>query len=125
MKQLILLLCLCMVSLPHTSCKKDDADEIRIRVKNASSYRFERVYVNTSGGENEYGSLSTQQASDYAVYKAAFNYAYIRVVINGQKLSFQPKDYVGETPLKAGNYTYVVGVDDLSGGRLSITTEAP
>ncbi|RSK47758.1 hypothetical protein [Hymenobacter rigui] len=125
MKQLILLLCLCIVSLLHTSCKKEDSGEIRIRVKNASSYRFESVYVNTSGGENEYGPLAAKQVSDYAVYKGAYNYAYIKVVINGREMSLQPTDYVGETPLDPGKYTYVVDVEDLSNGRLKLTFETP
>jgi hypothetical protein len=125
MKQRILLLCLCIVSLLHTSCKKEGPDEIRIRVKNASSYRFESVYVNTSGGENRYGALVTKQVSDYAVYKGAYNYAYIKVMINGREMLLRPTDYVGETPLDPGKYTYVVDVEDLSDGRLKLTFEAP
>ncbi|UYZ63364.1 hypothetical protein [Hymenobacter weizhouensis] len=123
MKHRLLLLCLSLLGLLHTACKKEGSDEVRIQVKNASGYRFERVYVDTSGGEKEYGSLAPSQKSDYATYTVAFNYAYIKVVVNGQELTWQPIDYVGETPLKPGKYTYVVGVQDLAAKRLSLTLD--
>ncbi|RSK24355.1 hypothetical protein [Hymenobacter metallilatus] len=120
MKQVVLLLCLCCIGLLHLSCKKETADEVRIRVKNTSAYRFDAAYVNTNGGENDYGSLNAGQVSEYATYRTAYSYAYIKVTINGQELRWQPIDYVGETPLQPGNYTYVVDVVDLASGRLSL-----
>ena len=97
-----------------------------IQVQNASTYQFETVYVNTSGGENNYGTLRAGASSSYlGGYIKAYSYAYIKVVINGEELVLQPIDYVGETPLEAGNYTYVVNVVDFAQRRLSLKLERP
>ncbi|MCA8831248.1 hypothetical protein [Hymenobacter pini] len=124
MKQVYALILLCIFALVASSCKKEDnAGEVQIRVKNASSHRFESVYVNTSGGEEDYGSLSAGKNSDYARFTTAYRYAYIKVRVKGQELVLHPIDYVGEVPLAPGKYTYVVEVADLAAGRLNVTLE--
>lgn len=124
MKQFILLFFLSLGSLLQVACQKETAtDGVRIRVKNTSSYQFESVHVDTSGGSNDYGSLNAGKKTDYASYTQAYNYAYIKVKIDGRELVLQPTDYVGETPLEPGKYTYEVGVSDLAAGRLSFALE--
>jgi hypothetical protein len=118
---LVCIVCLC------TSCQKSNDLEpqgITIRIRNASSYSFESVYVNTSGGENTYGALAAGQSTQYlGGYTQAYRYAYIKVVINGQELVLQPIYYVGETGLTPGSYTYVIGVTDLARKQLSLQFE--
>jgi hypothetical protein len=123
MKNMLLFLLLLM---GVTACKKDaDAapDGVLIRVRNASPYAFESVYVNTSGGENTYGQVAAGQSSDYKLFANAYSYAYIKVSANGQEVVWQPIDYVGEKPLEPGRYTYVLGIDDLANRRISLQLE--
>jgi hypothetical protein len=101
------------------SCKKeaDASAGVSIRVRNESSYPFTAVLVNTSGGENSYGSLRPGQNSDYHSFAKAYSYAYVKATVNGQDVLFQPVDYVGETPLQpGGQYTYAVDVVNSANG---------
>lgn len=119
------LLLLCLL-LGCAACQKDDAaspEGVAIRVRNVSPYTFESVYVNTSGGENTYGRLPTGQTTGYKSFARAYRYAYVRVLINGQQVTWQPIDYVGETQLADGNYTYVLSIPDLANRRMSLRLE--
>jgi hypothetical protein len=123
------LLCL-GVGLSLFSCKKEDATSpssgnIFIRVRNASQYQFDDIFVNTSGGENKYGTVAAGQKSDYKAFTKAYKYAYIKLNAQGQALGIQPIDYVGETPLQPGRYTYALDVTSGNPQRLTITLETP
>lgn len=122
MRNRLILLCLSLASFLGASCQKDsETDDVLIRVRNSSQYRMEQIYVNTSGGANEYGTLRVSEDSEYKVFSKAYSYAYVRMVVNGKEVSVQPTDYVGETPLEPGKYTYVLDVTDVNAGRLSLT----
>jgi hypothetical protein len=109
MKSILLYVCICITLF---SCTKDEVTPqgVSIRVSNASQYPFESIFVNTSGGENSYGSLGAGQSSAYKSFARAYRYAYLKIVVQGQELVWQPFDYVGETTLEPGRYTYVVDV---------------
>jgi hypothetical protein len=115
MKPLLFYSCLL---LGLAACKKETEDPagVSIRVRNGSAYPFTSLVVNTSGGENNYGALAVGQSSDYAPFTRAYGYAAVKATINGAEVSFMPHDYVGETPLKPGQYTYVVEVVNQANG---------
>jgi hypothetical protein len=120
-----LLLCLCLL-LGCAACQKDgDATPggVAIRVRNASPYVFESVLVNTSGGEHTYGALATGQSTSYESFASAYRYAYVKVMIDGQQVVWQPIDYVGEKKLEEGKYTYVLSIEDLANRRISFQLE--
>ena len=126
MKNLVLAILFCLGFCCLSCDKPNDLEPqgIVIRMKNASPYQFETVYVNTSGGENNYGPLAAGKSTPYlGNYTKAYRYAYVRVIIGGQEFVLQPIDYVGETPLTEGNYTYVIGVTDLARKQLSLQFE--
>jgi hypothetical protein len=123
------LLCL-GIGLSLFSCKKEDAmspgsGDIFIRVRNASQYPFDDIVVNTSGGENKYSTVAAGQKSDYKAFTKAYKYAYVKLNTQGQDLGIQPIDYVGETPLQPGHYTYALDVTTGNPRRLTITLETP
>lgn len=121
-----LLLCLC-ACLSLFSCKKEDAASgsgaggIFIRVSNASQYQFNNTVIKAPGGENNYGTVFIGQKSEYKVFTQAYKYAYIKLTAQGQDLVLQPIDYVGETPLTPGQYTYVLDVVDGSQNQKQLT----
>ncbi len=93
------------------SCTQtDDTIEknLLIRVKNISQFEFNNVLVNTNGGEQNFGNIDVNQNSDYKSFDFAYRYAFIEVVIDGNTFTIQPIDYVGETKLVNGRYTYEV-----------------
>ncbi len=92
----------------------NNSHTVQLRVKNESTYTYDSVLVNTSGGENKYGSIAPGTASDYKVFDFAYSYAFIKIQINREDFTLQPIDYVGERKLKSGKYTYEVSVSDTS-----------
>ncbi|QHT71276.1 hypothetical protein GXP67_33795 [Rhodocytophaga rosea] len=96
------------------SCQREDVvpGQLLLRIKNATSYQFDEVYVNTSNGENLYGILKASSTSDYKEFEAAYRYAYIKLKIQGEEFVIQPIDYVGEELLTEGKYTYVLSMYD-------------
>ncbi len=94
--------------LTLASCSKND-EAINIRLSNVSIYNFENIVVNTSTnstGIMNYDNLASGQFSEYKEFEIAYRYAYVELTIEGEIYKFQPVDYVGETPLDGGNYTY-------------------
>ena len=84
--------------------------DVEIRIQNASSFPFARVDVVFPEDQVSYGSLSANSASVYRGVSKAYRYAYIEVEIGGEELVIQPIDYVGESLLGSGRYTYVLNV---------------
>ena len=98
------------LSLLGCSSPFESFGDIRIRVANNSSFAFDRVEVVFPEDAIDYGSIRAGDVSQYANVSAAYRYAYIEVEIDGEELKIQPIDYVGETPLEAGRYTYALNV---------------
>lgn len=86
--------------------------DVQIRVANNSSLPFARVEVVFPEPETEvdYGSIGAHAVSQYVRVETAYRYAYVEVQVGGEVLKIQPIDYVGETPLGPGFYTYLLNV---------------
>lgn len=111
-----------LVAMAAISCSKESVDtDIQIRIENRSTYEMENIKVISFGEEYNYGDLAPGQVSDYQVIQRAFSYAYIELTIDGEIYALQPVDYVGETELRGGTYTYILDADDSRDkfGRLS------
>lgn len=114
-----LILIISMVTL--ISCFNDDnnkADLLNIRLSNISQFDFENIVVNTSTGNTDFENISSQQITNYKKFQTAYRYAFVELEIDGETFTLQPIDYVGETPLENGNYTYQIDVDN---SNLSLT----
>ena len=84
--------------------------DVEIRVANRSTRDFDRVLVNFYDEPVEYGSIPSGTVSAYRVAKGAFRYAYVEVRMDTARLVLQPIDFVGETPLENGRYTYALSL---------------
>ena len=98
------------ISLLACDSPFDLSGDIKVRVANNSSLSFGRVEVVFPENEVDYGSISAHGVSQYAPVETAYRYAYIEVQIGNEVLKIQPIDYVGETPLGPGLYTYQLNV---------------
>ncbi len=100
------------------ACEKETLSvgegDVLIRIENNSSYRFKDIFVRGIIGENNYGNLSAGRTSDYKAFTEIYRYAYIKLSINGREYILQPIDFVGETPLADGKYTYQISVADIN-----------
>ncbi|MEM9723074.1 MAG: hypothetical protein AAGA10_27650 [Bacteroidota bacterium] len=119
MKKIILLsfLYLCL------GCEENETlrEEVNLRVQNLSEFDFEQVLVQAGGTENLFGDIPAGQTSFYADFNFAYRYAYVQLEIQGDTFVIQPIDFVGETPLSKGSYTYQLDVPDFENRDLQLT----
>ncbi len=87
------------------------SDGLEIRIANRSDRDFDKVDVTFTSDKFEYGAIPKGGVSAYKPVKEAYRYAKIDVVANGETFTFQPIDFVGETLLEPGRYTYALNID--------------
>ena len=84
-------------------------EHIMLRVRNNSGRDFEEVFV-VSGeplvNGKYFGAVATGKTTGYKIFDVAYSYGYVRAISNGEEFTTIPIDYVGETPLSPGAYTY-------------------
>lgn len=97
------------------SCSKDvinndpagTPNPVNIRVRNVSGVDFTDVFV-SAGSDHNFGDVALGSETDYHLFDYAYRYAYIKLVAGTDTLVMQPIDYVGESYLTPGNYTYIL-----------------
>ncbi len=104
------------------SCDIFGENSTLIRVHNASEYDFLRVEVNTYDEPKNYGTIKSDAKSRYKTFEVAYRYAYVRLFVDENEFIIQPIDFVGETPLGSGKFTYVLEVIDFENRILNIKT---
>jgi len=112
MKKILILIISITTLLGCSKDNKDNLYEVKIRLSNVSQYDFQNIVVNTTTGDVNFEDLKSGQKSDYKVFDKAYSYAFVELEINGQTYTLQPIDYVGETPLENGNYTYQINANE-------------
>lgn len=95
-----------------SKCNSDDK-KTNIRVLNSSDYDFCNVVINLSEGRN-HGEIKSGENTCYREYDKAYRYAYVSLTIDGEDLVVQPIDYVGETPLGIGYFTYHLDIEEIN-----------
>ena len=103
---------LTLLFLLCTACGFQDGrpDGVFIRIQNNSDVNFEMVTVQSGNEEHFFGEVLSRTYSEYGEFDYAFRYAAVWLVGEGQDFSLIPTDYVGETPLRDGFYTYRIGL---------------
>lgn len=113
-----------------SSCSDTTSPEpVEIRVRNASAAIMRDVVVifpddpadgggavepgDAESGDVSYGTLEPGASTPYRRIARAYRYAAVTVEADGVQLVLIPDDYVGETFLERGRYTYEL--DILSG----------
>lgn len=90
--------------------QNDELTGIKIRVRNVGAITYEEVQV--GGEEMVHSNVAPDDCSDYLLYESAFRYAYIKITAGEESYVLQPIDFVGETPLPFGFYTYELGITE-------------
>ncbi|MEB2778150.1 hypothetical protein SYJ56_22765 [Algoriphagus sp. D3-2-R+10] len=109
-----------------TSCLEDknpDPDGVFIRVENGSNVDFEDILVSSGSGNVEFGNLSARERSNYKEFESAYRYGFVSLIADGKELRIQPYDYVGETLLSDGYYTYKLNLDTSDPNNPNLTLE--
>lgn len=103
-------LCLFILFLCSCGIQDGEPDGIFIRVQNNSDVNFTGVIVQSGNAENAFGEVLARTSSDYKEFEYAFRYGAVWLEAEGKDFSLIPIDYVGETPLRDGFYTYRIGL---------------
>ncbi|MFK7814343.1 MAG: hypothetical protein AB8B59_17730 [Maribacter sp.] len=99
----------------------DDLAAIKIRIQNTSNLNFDSAQVGDS--EHIHMDIAPDNFSEYLGYETAYRYAYIKIVSGDENYVLQPIDFVGETPLSIGFYTYVLDVTEEGNVSLELVTD--
>ncbi len=110
MKRCLLLVMILVLGTQACTDRDDDLVAINIRIKNASDLVFDSVQVGES--EQPITNLSPDDYSEYQEFETAYTYAFIQISSGEEVFTLQPIDFVGETPLPFGFYTYELDVTD-------------
>ncbi len=110
MKLKLILLTLTIFSL--LSCSDDDdstneTNQVNIRLANNSEFKFEDATYN---GIN-FGDIEPGEKTEYRLLENQFSYGSIYITINGEEYGWQPIDFVGESLLENGDYTFEYNFD--------------
>ena len=88
------------------------AGALNIRVSNIGDTDFDQLRIRFPNGEADYGAVPAFSTSGYLPVDQAYHYAGITIMVDGTEHQTSPIDYVGETPLNAGNYSYIIQLVD-------------
>ncbi|WP_153795777.1 hypothetical protein [Foetidibacter luteolus] len=103
-----LAICLFFIS----ACNRDETtepfEEVQIRVLNAAFASFKNCKVSTYDDLYNYGDIGVNEYSAYHTFQKAYRYGYVELTMNNRPYILQPTDFVGETPLSKGKYTYKI-----------------
>lgn len=87
-------------------------NDVEIRIDNQSNYWMDSIYLNTSGGEEYYGSLRFNRQSEYENFSKAYRIFHLRFYVNSKRFEIIPTDYVGEEKVPFGKYTLEISTVD-------------
>ena len=96
---------------------------VEVRLENASSVTFAEAMLYTSDGPVTFGNVAPGAATPYIEVSQAYRIVTTQVVIESDTLRLQVIYFVGEDPLAAGRYTYVLDVYGLGTEHPSLTQE--
>lgn len=109
MKRLALLFLMFTVFMGCTD-RDDDLIGVNIRIKNESGVTFDTVHVGSD--EMIHENIAPDEYSGYLEYETAYAYAYVNITVGDGNYVLQPIDFVGETPLEIGFYTYGLNLSE-------------
>jgi len=112
MKKIVLLFAFGILA----GCSGDgDSAHVQVRVFNSSPQLLKNVKVNFTGGGKDYGNIDVQHASAYKDFDTAYHYGHVHAEAGGQAYELAPVDFMGETPVAGGKYTYYLDLENISG----------
>lgn len=105
-----------LFSVLAAACKKQEIHiqtdvkppAAELRILNSTPYTITSCTVNpgTWSTEHNYGRVGISEFSNYYSFDTVYRYGYINVHMNNKTYELFPIDYMGETPLRLGRFTY-------------------
>lgn len=103
------IVCLFLLATLFSCTDRDDeVSVVNLRIKNESTLFFDEVQVGEA--MEKHMNIGTDEFSPYFEYETAYTYGFIEIISGEETFTLQPIDFVGETPLPPGFYTYVLNI---------------
>ena len=99
------------------------SDHVEARFRNATPFTLTDVSLSWPGGSMHVDALAPGASSAFERHDGAYSYGALAVTMNGTVRRLQPTDYVGESPLAAGLYTYVISTSTYSPDGIELQLE--
>lgn len=99
----------------------DPDDPVEIRVQNASTLTIQEGVLYSDWDSVVFQTLEPGQQTPYKEVRRAYRIATTQVVTASDTARLQVIDFVGETPLEGGKYTYLLSF--FEGNPTSLTLE--
>lgn len=106
----LLLVAFSVIFLIACTDRDDEVEAVNIRVRNLSTLNFNSVQVGQPDKVHE--MVAPDTFTEYLTYEEAYRYAYIEIQAGEETYVLQPIDFVGETPLPIGLYTYELDISE-------------
>lgn len=98
-------------------CCKGDKPPItsaQLRIHNFTSFTFYNCTIDPQGtlsdypGPNayNYGQIDINGKTNYKTFTRLYRYSWVRLTMNNKTYYLKPYDYISETVLESGRYTY-------------------
>jgi hypothetical protein len=89
---------------------------VRIRFSNGGAAELTNITFQSGDASVQLARLAPGELSPYSVHASTYHYGYLRFTVNGAEQVLQPIDYVGETPITSGAYTFRIVPAASAGG---------
>jgi hypothetical protein len=86
-------------------------DGTHIRLRNSSAFVLTAVTFQPGEPQLKFARIEPGEATDYVPVSNAYSYGYLDVTVDGARRVIQPIDYVGESYIGDGRFTYVITIE--------------
>lgn len=93
---------------------------VETRGCNDTGFDFASLTLDSFTGVLANGACTPYEPADGAVYR----YTYVRFVVGQDEFTIQPIDFVGETPLDEGRWSYRLTISDYAARRANVMAVA-
>lgn len=83
----------------------------RIRLRNASSFELTSVTFAPGSERVEFDRIAPNATTEYRSVEHAYRYGYFDALVAGVRRTLQPIDFVGESYIGEGKFTYQITID--------------
>ena len=97
--------------------------ETLVRFRNVSAHDLVDFTYQSGGEALSFSVIPAGVVTDYREIDQSYRYGFVELHVDGQRFTLQPIDYVGETTLGAGSFTFRVDVDTSSEFGVSLVLE--
>lgn len=98
---------LCIILLTSCSNDNDTTNSLNIRLSNTTNVKFKNATFN----DVNFGDIDSGKKTKYIKFDKSYSYGSVKITINDKDYGWQPYDFIGEEPLKNGNYTFEYNFD--------------